>query len=132
MHAPGETHIVWMVVQHQYAQRVLGRETLLRNTALNQRPAQVVKVTAAHEYRAMQGRELVVHGGSKAFEAAQAAAKAHELLPAGQRQAPFMTDPSTSSTTGGGSGIMLLGPIGYRFQTAWKNVFPRLAAQGCG
>lgn len=89
MHAPGKAHIVRVVVQHHHAQRMLGAEALVGNAALDQRPAQMVKVAAAHEHGAMLRGQLLLYGLAEAPEAAQAAAKAHQLMPICERQALF-------------------------------------------
>ena len=86
MHTPGKAHIVRVVVQHHHAQRMLGAEALLGNAALDQRPAQMVKVAAAHEHGTVLRGQLLLHGLGEAPEAAQAAAKAHQLLPLGERK----------------------------------------------
>ena len=56
MHAPWEAHIVRVVVQHHHAQRALCRKSMLGNAMLDQGPAQVMKIAAAHQRRTELGR----------------------------------------------------------------------------
>ncbi len=87
MHAPGKAHVVGVVVQHDHAQRPACGQGLGGDAALDQRPTQVVEVATAHQGRAMRGGQLRVERRAELRKAAQAAAKAHLLLPVLQRQA---------------------------------------------
>jgi hypothetical protein len=80
VHAEWKAHVVRMVVQHH------DLDGLIRLQALDQRPAQVMKIATAHEHRAVLLRQQLVEHGTKALHSRKRATEADRLLPVFQRQ----------------------------------------------